>query len=89
MILSQDVKGWTNLSSAATPSSYQLLGPVGRQESCPVASKSSHHSNDEPPPLPRRRAAVADKVESSNELSATPPMLPPRSHGNLNISRPR
>lgn len=47
-------------------------------------------SNDEPPPLPRRRAAP-EKVESLsvNEITPTPPMLPPRSHGNLCTSRPR
>lgn len=60
--------------------------PVARQESAPA--KPSHHSNDDPPPLPRRRI-TAEKVESSNDVTSTPPMLPPRSHGNLSASRPR
>ena len=70
-------------------SNYQLLGAIPtvvRQESAPV--KSFHHSNDEPPPLPRRR--VVDKTESLlPEAASAPPMLPPRSHGNLCMSRPR
>ena len=48
-----------------------------------------HHSNDEPPPLPRRRTVDMLGSTSSPEHTSAPPMLPPRSHGNLCTSRPR
>ena len=48
-----------------------------------------HHSNDEPPPLPRRRTVDVTGSTSSPNNTSIPPMLPPRSHGNLCTSRPR